>query len=132
MSIQANVFVMGAEVIMTNLLRILLESDGYQVATVRNRSTANPILHTERVDLIVFDVPPFEPDVVAVVEELRRMFDAPLIILSSAANPTVTTQALQVGASAYIVKPFSAQNFLDEVEQCLSQNKRAAYSTHRI
>ncbi|MCB0093268.1 MAG: response regulator transcription factor [Caldilineaceae bacterium] len=125
MSTQKKIVIVGAEATMTNLLTVLLESDGYQVSTIHNRDKGNKKLQTDMVDLIVFDMPPFETDVVSVVEELHGMFDAPLIILSAAASRRVTAQVLQAGAAAYMVKPFSAQKFLDEVAMHVRHNQYA-------
>lgn len=124
MSTRGNVLIVGSEAIMTNLLRILLERGGYQVNAVHNKSAIKRV-DTDTADLIVYDIPPFEIDVVSAVAELHGMYDAPLIILSAAASPNVSIQAVQAGASAYMVKPFSAHKFLDEVATHLLPNKCA-------
>ncbi|MCB9149294.1 MAG: response regulator [Caldilineaceae bacterium] len=120
---QRKVIIVGSEPTMTNLLTVLLESDGYQVSAIHNRDRGDKKIHTNTVDLIVFDMPPFERDVVLAAEELHGMFAAPLIILSAVTSRRVTTQALQAGAAAFIVKPFSAQNFLDAVALHAQNNK---------
>lgn len=121
MSVQVDVLIISSEIMIANLLRMILESNYYRVVLAHNRNEAYKMLQVDTTDLILLDMKDSETNVVAAIKEIHHMVDAPLIVLSTIPGQGVTSRALQMGASAYFVKPFSARTLLDEVAKRISK-----------
>ena len=117
--VQGKILLIGSEVMMITLLRVLLESKGHCVFVARCIHEALESVQMDMVDVVVFDVNYLEIDIVTVIAEIHQMLDVPLIVLSSITSRTVMQQAEEAGASVYLTKPFSAPSFLDAITKQL-------------
>ena len=117
--VQGKILLIGSEVMMITLLKVLLESKGHCVLVARCIHEALESLQIDRVDIVVFDVNYLEIDIVTTIAEIHQMLDVPLIVLSSITSRTVMQQAEEAGASVYLTKPFSAPSFLDAITKQL-------------
>lgn len=56
-------------------------------------------------------------DVLRVIRSDKRLRCIPVVFLSSSRNPLDVTESYRLGANAYIVKPYEADQFMEAVKQ---------------
>lgn len=110
------ILIVEDEVRISNLLKIYLGRESFQVTTAANGDEGLALALQEDFNLIILDV--FMPgkNGIAVLEELRKSKDTPVIMLS-AQN---VEQGQGLGANAFISKPFSPGAVVTKVKEILS------------
>ena len=98
----------------------LLEVNGYRVAVARNGAEGLERLAGERPDAILLDLAMPVMGGAQFAEELRRRGggDIPIVVVSAEGNPK---RAAQMGAQAYIAKPFEIEDLLTQVASITSK-----------
>lgn len=107
-------------------LSLLLQKHGYQVVTAKTGIEAVQQCLSSKVDLVLLDLTMHNKDGFTVLRKIRFFSKVPILILSPFSNPNSTIKALNMGADSYIIKPFSAQEFLARVESILRRVSWAA------
>lgn len=105
-----------------NVLRLLLEGEGYQVVSA---SDGQEVLEKAdgTVDLYILDVNMPEMSGFAAGAELRKWTYAPMIFLTAYSGESDKTMGFLAGADDYIVKPFSNAELLLRVKALLRRAK---------
>ena len=105
-----------------NLIKSLLENEGYQVIGATNRGKQAIHMAEElHPDLITLDN--LLPDILGIdiVKELKDINkNAKIIIVSALRQEIVIEQALDLGADSYLMKPFTSTELLDSVKQIMA------------
>lgn len=105
------------------LIRSILSSAGYDVATAVDGMDALDKLRADPYDLVVSDVEMPRLDGFQLTYSIRndlQRTDLPVIIITSLASETHRRRGLEVGAQAYIVKSqFNQSNLIDTIRQLL-------------
>jgi two-component system chemotaxis sensor kinase CheA len=105
------------------LIRSILSSAGYDVATAIDGIDALDKLNTNPYDLVVSDVEMPRLDGFQLTQRIRTELnrtDLPVIIITSLASETHRRRGLEVGAQAYIVKSqFNQSNLIETIRQLL-------------
>ncbi len=93
-----------------NLLKMLLEMDGFEVTLVPRGSMVLEKAHQESPDIFLLDYHLADMDGTAVIKNLRAdpQFARTPIIMSSGLN--VEDEAKKAGANLFLVKPFEPSN----------------------
>ena len=102
------------------VVRILLESEGYQVVEAENGEQAASAAD-DTFDLIILDVMMPGLDGIRTTLKIRETSSVPIIILSAKSEDTDKILGLNIGADDYISKPF---NPLELVARVKSQLRR--------
>jgi DNA-binding response OmpR family regulator len=114
------VLVIDDETDLLQLCRIALEGSGHQVTTAETGEQGLEAIQNDRPDVIVLDFMMPMTDGLTVLERLRRDIDpdanTPVVMLSARGRPEDALRGLAAGATAYVTKPFS----LDEFEELLA------------
>lgn len=99
----------------SNMIRDLLEQNGYQVKPAFSGPEALMIFDT-KFDLILLDLmlPGLEGE--AVLQEIRKHSNVPVIGLSAKNDKGTTINLLKAGADDYITKPFHNDELLARIE----------------
>ncbi len=116
------------------LLRALLESEGYAVTTAADGEAALARVQETRPDLILLDIMMPEMDGLEVCDHLRfdpATRDVPIIFLTAKQDPVTQSRASILDAYAYIEKPFSPEALLAEIRNCLNVFGRDARDDNR-
>jgi len=112
------------------LMRMMLESAGFQVTTVENGTDCVKLIESgERFDLYLLNHT--FPDVSGVsLCKLLRQLDAhtPIIFYSSRAMPQEKEAALEAGAQDYLVKPNDLFNVAEHVANWIKLNRERGNS----
>jgi len=107
-----------------SLLKNILESAGYQVATAVDGIDAYTLLKTGSFDLIVSDVemPRMDGfDLTAKVRADKQLSELPIVLVTALESREHRERGIEVGANAYIVKSsFDQSNLLGVVRQLIS------------
>jgi DNA-binding response OmpR family regulator len=87
-------------------LRWALEDEGYDVAEAVSGEDACRMVAVAPPDLMLVDLMLGSMDGFAVVREVRREHDLPIIVVSARADTHDIVAALEAGADDYVTKPF--------------------------
>lgn len=116
-----------------DILRLLLEGEGYAVLTAEDGREAIAEAAAE-VDLYILDVNMPEVSGFPAAAEIRKHFDAPIVFLTAYSTESDKVMGFSVGADDYIVKPFSNMELLMRVKAILrrSSGAKASVVTEKI
>jgi len=90
------------------MLRVNLEADGFDTALAPDGQTALKRLDQEPFDVVLLDIMMPVLDGWVVLQSLGEREASPrTIVVSARSSPRDVTRALELGAAAYVTKPFS-------------------------
>ena len=112
-------------------LKIYLSKDEYRLLTARNGKDAVDIVKAEDVDLVLMDIMMPIMDGIKATEEIRKLTNIPIILLTAKSEDNDKVVGLDCGADDYITKPFSMEELVKRVEAILRRvrGKRTREST---
>jgi DNA-binding response OmpR family regulator len=102
-----------------SLLVRLLEAEGYQVRDVSSGREALALLATRPPDLMILDVMLDAEDGFALLAQIRRTSDLPIILVTARSQESDRVFGLKLGADDYVVKPFSSAELAARIETVL-------------
>jgi DNA-binding response OmpR family regulator len=103
-------------------LEFLLEQDGYRVLVARDGNEALEAIGREVPDLVLLDImlPRLSGyDVCQRIRQNPHWAKTRVIMLTARGREVEVTKGLALGADAYVTKPFSTRDLLDQVRQLL-------------
>lgn len=103
-------------------LEFLLEQNGYRVLVARDGHEALEAIEREAPDLVLLDVmlPRLSGyDVCQRIRQNPAWAHVRVIMLTARGREVEVTKGLALGADAYVTKPFSTRELLDEVRRQL-------------
>src|SRR5512133_3136418 len=106
------------------LVRTYLLALGLEVVDVAEGRSAIRVLETLRPDLVCLDLMLPELSGFEVCEYMRAkpaLKDVPILVMSARAKPMDRAFAEEVGATAYLVKPFKRGEFSRAVDLCMKR-----------
>jgi two-component system chemotaxis response regulator CheY len=106
------------------LVRTYLTAMGLDVVDVAEGRSAIRFLQATRPDLVCLDLMLPELSGFEVCEFMRanpELRDIPILVMSARAKPMDRAFAEEVGATAYLVKPFKRNEFSRAVDLCMRQ-----------
>lgn len=115
----ARILVVDDEPDIRDLLKLLLESQGYEVAQAGSGRAALEAARETPFDLIVLDIMMPEMDGVAACGALRRFSTAPVLFLTAKTQLGDKVEAYASGGDDYLAKPFVPNELLAKVEALL-------------
>jgi DNA-binding response OmpR family regulator len=102
-----------------NLVRELLERQGYDVTDAANGRDGLRAFYASTPDVVVLDVSMPEMDGFETLERIRDLSDVPVIMLTARAAELEKVRGLKAGADDYVTKPFGRQELLARIEAML-------------
>jgi DNA-binding response OmpR family regulator len=97
------------------LVRVVLERAGFDVADATDGAIALRQFHRLRPDVVVLDIGLPELDGWQVLERIRLMSDTPVLLLTALGTERDKIRGLEGGADDYLVKPFSRAELVARV-----------------
>lgn len=104
---------------MRTLIRSFLIAEGYHVAEASNGLDALSLIEKTSPDLVLVDVMMPFMDGYALVEEVRKTLDVPMIFLSAKGEEWDKVKGLKLGADDYLSKPFYSEELIARIETVL-------------
>ena len=102
-----------------SLLKLYLGNAGFRVFTADNGRSALSILQEEHIDLALLDIMMPEANGYQVMEELRKTSNIPVLFLSAKDQDYDRILGLNLGADAYLTKPFNPLEVVAQVQAAL-------------
>ncbi len=118
------ILVVDDEKQIVDIVRAYLERDGYRVVVAYDGRQALEVAQRERPALLVLDLMLPEMSGWDVMRALRKISDAPVIMLTARDDPTDKVVGLELGADDYVVKPFDPKELLARVRAVLRRSRR--------
>ena len=114
-----NVLVLDDELDIMNLVRLILSQKGYNVLATSRIDEFYSLLK-EDVNLILLDVVMPEKTGIEICVELKKdpkTSKIPIILFSASGSAEKRDAAIQAGADAFLLKPFSIIQLMDTVNK---------------
>lgn len=115
-----------------DVLRALLEAEGYRVVEAETAARALIEARSNKPDVVLVDLGLPDRDGQTVVREIRQFAPVPIIVLSARAMESDKVCALDGGADDYVMKPFSSTELLARVRAALRRGARAADQAEKL
>jgi DNA-binding response OmpR family regulator len=102
-------------------LQFLMKKSGYETSVARDGDEALTEVERFRPDLLLLDVMMPKRDGFEVCQKLRESgwTDLKIVLLTAKGRETEVAKGLAVGADAYITKPFSTRELVEQVNRLL-------------
>jgi DNA-binding response OmpR family regulator len=101
------------------LLKVNLESEGYECVTAKNGEEALDQITQRMPELIIMDVMMPKMDGITACVRVRQFSNVPIILLTALGEEHDRVNGLNIGADDYVVKPFSATELVARVRAVL-------------
>ena len=113
------------------LLRALLDREGYAVTEASSGRDGLRAFHQARPDLVILDLGLPDLDGWQVLERIRDMSDAPVLVLTARSAERDKVRGLNAGADDYLTKPFSRVELLARL-QAIRRRQMAGSSPRAV
>lgn len=110
------ILVIDDEPDMLQLLKRILESEGYRVIVAADGLYGLTLVREAKPDLILLDIMMPGPNGFMVLDSIRQYSDAPVIMVTAKRDIESLQKTLTLGADDYIKKPFSPVELLARVK----------------
>ena len=124
----ATVLIVEDDEMVADVVRINLESEGFEVTHAPNGAAALAAIEQSQPDLVLLDVMIPEIDGWGVLTRLREdqaTARLPVIMLTAKAMPADQVRGYNLGANGYLPKPFSSTDLIEKVRQVLQDTATA-------
>ena len=111
-----------------DLLRMYLEKEGYAVAMAHNGIDAVNAFNASNPDLILLDIMLPQLDGWQVCREIRKVSEAPIIMLTAKDEVFDKVLGLELGADDYITKPFDTKEIVARIKAVLRRTSNVKSS----
>ena len=123
MSNKCKILLIEDEINISNFVKTILVTNGYQVVEVQNGKMGYSLFCSHCPNLIILDLGLPDIDGMDFIKILRKESDVPIIVLSARSNETDKVEALDLGANDYVTKPFGTEELLARVRVALRNSR---------
>ena len=105
-------------------LDFLMRKNGFQVLLARNGTEAMQLLHEQTPDLVILDIMMPDVDGYQICQFIKgdtKLKSTKVIFLSAKSKESDIAKGLELGADAYMTKPFANKALLEKVKELVSQ-----------
>ncbi len=105
------------------LLKLILESSGFQAVLAENGKVALALMNEQKPDLVLCDVlmPVLDGyETLLAIRSDPGLCSTPVLMLSALGQEQDVQRAMAAGADGYIIKPFSLRPLIDEINKHLA------------
>jgi DNA-binding response OmpR family regulator len=107
-------------------IRTVLSRNGFEVTSEADGKDGLRAFHSARPDLVILDIGLPSLDGWSVLERIRDLSDAPVLILTAHGRESDKVRGLHGGADDYLTKPFGNSELAARVEALLRRPRSAA------
>jgi DNA-binding response OmpR family regulator len=108
----------------TDLLKIILEPNSFDVYTANSAPTGIEMAHKLSPDVMIVDLLMPGMDGLKVCKEVREFSNVPILVLSAVNKPGIVARALDEGADDYLAKPMKSSVLIAHLNK-LARRARA-------
>lgn len=113
-----------------NFICISLEAQGYRCMDTQSGRTAVSLVSSHNPDIIVIDLGLPDMDGIEVIETIRPITKAAVIVVTARGHEREKVDALDRGADDYLTKPFSLPELLARIRVALRHSKQVGLPAH--
>ena len=117
------ILVIDDDTAVTDLLSVLLRSQGFDVAATNSSSDGLSYIRENEPDLIVLDLMMPEMDGWEVCRSVRTFSQVPIIVLSALNDPSMVASVLDAGADDYLTKPTPSRVLVAHINRLIKRNE---------
>ena len=117
------ILVIDDDTAVTDLLSVLLRSQGFDVTATNSSSDGLGIIREHEPDLIILDLMMPEIDGWEVCRSVRTFSQVPIIVLSALNDPSMVASVLDAGADDYLTKPTPSRVLVAHINRLLKRNE---------
>lgn len=114
-----SILVIDDEPMMLQLLKRVLESEGYGVRLAADGAFGMALYREKKPDIVLLDIMMPGPDGFQVLESIRQDDGVPVIMITGKHDVDSLQKALTLGADDYVRKPFSPLELMARVRSKL-------------
>jgi DNA-binding response OmpR family regulator len=122
--VRRSILLLGDMLKYRQALAALLREAGYQVLEEQAAQAMALLSEHRKVDAVILDVGLSSPDEYQFVAWLCENTNSPIVVLSGDASKEAALAAVQKGARAYVVKPFTRDSMLRTVSGVFRDSKQ--------
>ncbi|MCD6546641.1 MAG: response regulator [Thermotogae bacterium] len=123
------ILVVDDETNIRNLIKKIL-SDEFEVDTAANGLEALKLLKNKEFDLMILDINMPQMDGVELMKKLKKHnVSIPIVVISVFSDPEKLIETFKLGATDFIVKPFSPDQILDTVNRIINYSQKKEEDT---
>jgi len=123
---QPKVLLMEDEPSVGQGLRMILDDEGYGVDLATTGQTALDTLNQKGFDLLVADLRLPDIDGMEVVKQVReKRPETDVIVITGYSNVPSAVEAIRIGVSDYLPKPFTEKQFITSVQSVINNRREA-------
>jgi DNA-binding response OmpR family regulator len=115
------VFVIDDDSAVTDLLSVLLNTQGFQVWVTNSSSEGLTQIREKKPDLVILDLMMPEMDGWEVCKAVRAFSDVPIIVLSALNDPSMVASVLDAGADDYLTKPTPSRVLVAHIKRLVDR-----------
>jgi DNA-binding response OmpR family regulator len=115
------ILVIDDDAAVTDLLSLLLKSQGFDVTATNNSSDGLTLIREKSPDLVVLDLMMPEIDGWEVCKSVRAFSQVPIIILSALNDPSMIASVLDAGADDYLTKPTPSRVLVAHINRLVNR-----------
>ena len=131
------ILVVDDELLYQRLLKVNLETEGFEVITTSNGESAVELVASQKPLLVILDIMMPKLDGIATCERIRQFSNVPVIMLTAKEEEKDRVRGFAAGADDYVVRPFSVTELIARVHavlrrlQNLEEGTQSRFFTHR-
>ena len=114
-------FVIDDDNAVTDLLSVLLNTQGFQVWATNSSSEGLTQIRENKPDLVILDLMMPEMDGWEVCKAVRAFSDVPIIVLSALNDPSMVASVLDAGADDYLTKPTPSRVLVAHIKRLVDR-----------
>jgi response regulator NasT len=107
-----------------DIVEVLRENGFEVVGEAADGEAAIELTRELQPDLVVMDITMPKMDGLTAAEAIDKERLAPVVMLTAFAQPEFVARAIEAGAIAYVVKPFTPERLLPQIEVALSRHQQ--------
>ena len=107
-----------------SIIETILQEDGYQTLTASDGEQAVMLVQTHAVQLLILDIMMPKMNGLQAATQIRRLTNAPILMLSAKGEQSDRVIGLNMGADDYVTKPFTPMELLARVNSQLRRYSR--------
>ncbi len=114
-----NILVCDDDKEIVKAIDIYLSKEDYNVLKAYNGNEALNIIRNNEVHLVILDIMMPGKDGIETLEEIRKEFTIPVLMLSAKSEDSDKIIGLDLGADDYVTKPFNPMELIARVNSCI-------------
>lgn len=123
---ESSILVVDDNADIRDLLSFILEDEGYTVLTATEGEAALAVIKESEPELVLLDIMMPGRSGIDILKEVRSskresINQTPIVMITAKSQVADIDEALEAGATSYIVKPFRAEALLEKVQSFLPQ-----------